>query len=114
MSYLVEQVQRPGVGVNFIYRVSFLFGNQAYIDSDHATRDAADARVSYLNGGLHPDLTAMALKLLPEIFREALIDPRANLEPKCVHGKLFSEPCAQCDDPNAQPDLMRQGAGPIA
>jgi hypothetical protein len=108
MSYMYELDEQGR------YQVGFYMGASKCVDATYATAEEAAARVSYLNGGIDPALTAMAIKLLPEVFREALIDPRANLEPKCVHGKLFSEPCEQCDDPNAQPDSMRQGAGPIA
>lgn len=33
------------------FDVGFFFGNQWYADSIHTTRDAAAARVHYLNGG---------------------------------------------------------------
>ena len=62
----------------------------------YATKEEADAQVSYLNGGLHPTLAEFAMKVLAEQFKEALIDPRALKTAQCVHGVLFTDPCEIC------------------
>jgi|SRR5271170_3521770 len=99
--YLHEEIT-PAARPTY-WRVSFMLGNLSHTVSAHATEAEAAAQVSYLNGGLHPELAAMVLKLLPDLFRETLIDPRANLGARCVHGRRHDEPCEVCDLIDSRP-----------
>jgi hypothetical protein len=80
----------------------------------YATIEEAAAHVSYLNGGADPAFKAAMLAAVQNLVGAytktvapdglaGLFDPRALNPPRCVHGRLSTEPCEKCDDPNAAP-----------
>lgn len=112
MSFMYERVWLPEGkseggfgGPLWLWEVGSYMGAAKCVDSIYLHQSEAAARVSYLNGGIHPELANMVMRLLPDIFRDSLIDPRA-LSPKgpqCIHGRYRDEPCIECDRADAMP-----------